>query len=133
MKRYLLTLSGGLTFVILTAEIAANNGRPVSVGSPGEVTCNTSTCHNSFVINTGGGVIELTTTMSNWEYVPGQTYTFQFKVKRTSNSLFGMGLEALGTTNANAGQLVITHPANTQLKSAVVGVNNRTSVVHTLN
>ena len=120
-------------FIILTAEIDANNGRPISVGSPGEVTCNNPGCHNSFTINTGGGMIELTTTMNNWEYVPGTTYSFSYKVKRSGNNLFGMGMEALNSSNANAGQFVITQPAKTQLKSAVVGANNRTSVVHTLN
>jgi hypothetical protein len=133
MKRIFPILAGAAAFIILTAEIDANNGRPISVGSPGEVTCNNTGCHNSFTINTGGGSIELTTTMNNWEYVPGTTYTFSFKVRRSGNSLFGMGMEALNTSNANAGLFVITQPAKTQLKSAVVGANNRTSVVHTLN
>ena len=63
-RTFLITLSV-LVFIIFTAEIASDNGRAVSVGSPGEVTCNTTNCHNSFTINTGGGIIELNSNMTN--------------------------------------------------------------------
>jgi hypothetical protein len=130
--RYAIILLAISSIVVLTAGITANNGRAISVGSPGEVNCNNTMCHNSYALNSGGGTIVLGSNMTSWQYVPGQTYNMTFKVKRTGNALFGMGLEALTTTNANAGNLLIIN-TQTQKKSGTVSGVTRTSVVHTLN
>jgi hypothetical protein len=132
MKKSLLILSACfILLATLTAEMMSDNGIAGYAGSPGENKCNN--CHSTYAINSGAGSIELRTGMTNNEYVPGQTYDMTFKVAFTGRHLFGMGLEALNSTNTNAGTLVITDAVHTTTKNATVGTASRKSVVHTLN
>lgn len=132
MKKLLLaSFLSGAVFIGLTSEIMSDNGIAGRTGSPGETNC--TNCHNSFALNSGGGTISLNTGTTNNEYVPGTTYNMTFTVSRTGNSLFGLGVEALNSSNANAGSLIITNAASTHLKSVTVSGNSRTSVVHQLN
>lgn len=119
-------------FVLFTAGAMSDNGKAGRTGSPGEVTC--IDCHDDFTLNSGGGSISLSSTnMTGWEYVPGTTYHMTATVSRAGNPLFGIGLEALNSTNGNAGTLVITNNASTQIKNATVNGVSRRNVVHTLN
>lgn len=54
-------------------------------------------------------------------------------VARSANSLFGVAVEALDGSNANAGTLNITDAASTQIKSRTVSGVSRRNVVHQLN
>ena len=130
-KKILVFALPTILLATLTAGVMSDNGIAGRTGSPSETTC--TGCHNSYAINTGAGSIELRTGMTNNEYVPGQTYDMTFKVAYTGRSLFGMGLEALNSSNANAGTIVITDATHTTTKSATVGTASRKSVVHTLN
>jgi hypothetical protein len=117
---------------LFTAGGLNDDGRAGRTGSPGETTC--VSCHDNFALNSGGGSITLSSTnLTGWEYIPGTNYHMVCTVARNGNSLFGMGLEALTTANQNAGNLVITNPASTQIKTATVGGVSRRNVVHTLN
>lgn len=117
---------------LFTAGGLNDDGRAGRTGSPGETTC--VSCHDNFALNSGGGSITLSSTnLPGWEYIPGTNYHMVCTVARTGNNLFGMGLEALTTANQNAGNLVITNPASTQIKTATVGGVSRRNVVHTLN
>jgi hypothetical protein len=69
--------------------------------------------------------------MTNWEYVPGQTYQISVTVAQTGKSLFGLGFEALLSSGANAGTL--TAGTGTTIKNATVAGNSRRNVVHQLN
>lgn len=121
-----------LFFLLLTSEYSSDDGRAGYTGSPGESDC--TNCHSSFPVNTGGGSITLINSgMTGNEYVPGQTYNLSVTVARTANSLFGFAFEALTTGNDNAGTLVITDPAATQIKTRVVNSVTRRNVVHQLN
>jgi hypothetical protein len=116
-----------MSFVILS-----DNGKAGYTGSPGELKCND--CHNSFTINTGGGSVYLSSTnMTNWQYVPGQVYNMKVTVKKTGKSLFGIGLEALSSTNANAGTITVTSTTKAQLKNASISSVLRSNLVHKLN
>ncbi len=120
-------------FVTLTAGLMDDNGRAGFTGSPGEITCNTTNCHNSFVLNSGSGSISVTSNMINWVYEPLTNYTINIKVAKTGVQLFGFGVEILNRLNNNAGTLVITNAARTQFKSRSVGSIIRKNIVHQLN
>jgi hypothetical protein len=132
MKKKILVISlPAILLLTLTAGVMSDNGIAGHAGSSGETPC--TNCHNSYAINSGAGSIQLRTGMTNNEYVPGQAYDMTFKVAYTGRSLFGMGLEALNSSNGNAGTIVITDAVHTTTKSATVGTTSRKSVVHTLN
>ncbi|HEX5001824.1 MAG TPA: choice-of-anchor V domain-containing protein [Bacteroidia bacterium] len=124
-----------LLFSAITMSfILSDNGRAGVTGSPGETTCNTSSCHVGNPVNSANGSIEIVApTMTNWQYTPGQVYPISVTVSQTGRSLFGLGFESLQSSGANGGALTISNATQTQLKNAVIGGNLRTSVVHKLN
>lgn len=115
----------------LTSATMSDNGKAARTGSPGEADC--TDCHGDFTLNSGGGSISISAPgMSGNQYTPGQTYTMSVTVSRGANSLFGVGIEALTSTNANAGTLNITDAASTQIKSATISGVSRRNIVDTL-
>lgn len=132
-KLILLAVSSVTIVTISSFVILKDDGRAGNTGSPGESTCAASGCHTSFTVNTGPGSVYLTSNMNNWEYVPGQTYTVNAIVKFTGRSLFGIGLEALTASNTNAGTIVVTNGAKTQIKAVSIGGVSRNNLVHQLN
>lgn len=133
MKNVPVVLLSVVAIVLSTAfGILSENGKAGYTGSPSELKCDD--CHNTFGnSNTGAGTIYLTSSMNNWQYIPGQTYTVNVIVKQIGRPLFGVGFEALTSTNANAGSLVITNAAKTQIKTKTVNAITRNNVVHQLN
>jgi hypothetical protein len=132
MKKNITLALAAVTIVFMSFDIMDDNGRAGATGSPSENTCNQTGCHNSFTINTGGGSVTIACpTLTNWSYVPGQTYTINVTVAKTGQKLFGLGFEALTSAGANAGTL--TAGTGTVLKSATIGGNSRTSVTHAKN
>ena len=135
MKKTILPLSilvvGAAAMVSM--NILSDNGKAGFTGSPGENLC--TNCHNTYTLNSGGGSISLSSNPAfvNSCYVPGTTYTMSATVSRTGNNLFGIGLEALNSTNNNAGTLAITNTAETRTVSVTVGGTSRKNVVHQLN
>lgn len=130
-KKLLLTALPIIVFAVFTSEQMSDNGKAAKTGSPNEVYCDD--CHGDFNRNTGGGSIALTSpSMTGFQYTPGQTYNMSVTVSRSGNSLFGIGLEALTSSNQNAGTLNITDAASTQIKSATAGGVSRRNIVHTL-
>lgn len=122
-------------FVAFSFDVQDNNGRAGRTGSPNEQTC-INGCHSSFALNDGTGSVSITSSnMTNWEYMPGDTYTVSVTVDRVGNSLFGLGVECLtGSTPAqNAGTLLISNSAETTIKSITVNSVLRRNVVHKLN
>lgn len=116
---------------IVSAWVQSDNGRAGYTGSPGESNC--TNCHNSFAANSGSGSIYLTSNLINSnQYSPGQTYTINVTVKQTGLGLFGFGTEILSGVD-NAGTLVITNAAKTQIKTKTVNGVIRNNVVHQLN
>jgi hypothetical protein len=116
--------------IVLASGVMSDNGIAGKVGSSGENRC--TECHSTYAINSGTGSIQLRTGMINNQYVPGQVYTLVFKVAFPGRSLFGMGLEALTSTNTNAGTFTMT-TNKTTTKSVTIGTTSRRSVVHTFN
>ena len=118
--------------MLFFAGIESDNGKAGATGSPGEQTCSQSNCHTGSTDNTMGGSVTLTSTdLVNWEYTPGQTYTLTATVSQQGRSLFGIGLEALLPSGANAGTL--TPGTGTTTKNATISGNSRKNIVHNMN
>jgi Secretion system C-terminal sorting domain len=136
-KNKILVLLMGITisFVVTGFDILNDDGRAGRTGSPGESTCVTN-CHNTFALNDGTGSVTISSPdLVNWEYFVGDTYTINVTVTRSANNLFGVGVECLDGSSPiqNAGTLIITNSAETQIKTAVVSTVSRRNVVHQLN
>ena len=118
--------------MLFFAGIESDNGKAGATGSPGEQTCSQSNCHTGSTDNSMGGSVILTSTdLVNWEYTPGQTYTLTATVSQQGRSLFGIGLEALLPSGANAGNLV--PGTGTTTKNATIAGNSRKNIVHNMN
>jgi hypothetical protein len=119
----------------LSFDILDDNGKAGRTGSPGEQTCQT-TCHNSFALNDGVGSVSISSpNMTNWEYMPGDTYDIAVKIKRIGTPLFGFATECLTmqTVPNNAGLFLNTIPAETHILSATINTVSRKSITHQLN
>jgi len=79
----------------------------------------------------GGSVTLTSSDLINWEYTPGQTYTLTATVTQQGRTLFGIGLEALLPSGANAGNLVAG--TGTTIKTATISGNSRRNIVHNMN
>jgi hypothetical protein len=122
-----------ISSVILMSMSSSYNedpdGKAGHNGSPGEQTCAKSTCHTSFTVNSGPGSVSISAPgMTNWQYVPGQTYTINVTVSQSSVPLFGFGFEALLASGANAGTLTAGTDSNPQ--NATVMGNSRRTITH---
>jgi hypothetical protein len=129
-KRILLSIFSVALVFILTSGIEDDNGIAGRTGSPGEVTC-VNGCHSSYALNSGSGSVALTSDIVNNEYVPDQVYNMQLTVSQAGDSLFGLGLEALTSTNANAGTLTVG--TGTVVKTATISGVSRRSITHARN
>lgn len=131
MLKKITTITSALFGILLLSSGAlSDNGKAGVTGSPGELNC--TDCHNDFALNSGGGSIGLSSTnMAPWEYVPGTVYHMTATVSRTGSPLFGVGLEALTSTNTNAGTLTATN-TSVAIKSKTVSGVSRKNIVHTL-
>jgi hypothetical protein len=133
MKKITLGLVAmGIAIITMSWDILSTNGKSGATGSPGEVNC--TDCHSTYAVNTGGGSITIAApTLTGWQYIPSTTYAINVTVARTGNSLFGVDFEALQSSGANAGTLVITNSAETQIKNTTISGNSRSNVVHKTN
>lgn len=133
MKKSLLIVAAAAAVIAGTAfDIQEENGKAGYTGSAGELLCDD--CHDTYGgSNVGAGTIYVTSNMTNWQYTPGQTYSISVVVKQTAKPIFGLGFEALTSSNANAGTLQITNSTKTQIKTKTVSGVTRNNVVHKLN
>lgn len=129
-KSLFISLASVGFFIALTGAVLSDNGKAGYTNSPSEGNC--TSCHSGTVNSTLGSVA-LISDIPATGYVPGTSYNMTLKVKQTSKLLFGLGLEALTSTNQNAGTLVISTPTKTSIKSATVGGVSRKNVVHQFN
>jgi len=131
-KFYHLAFTLGTAGVLFLAGVNSDNGKAGATGSPGEQSCSQSNCHTGSTDNSMGGSVTLTSTdLINWEYTPGQTYTLTATVSQQGRSLFGIGLEALLPSGANAGNLI--PGTGTTTKNATIAGNSRKNIVHNMN
>jgi len=133
MNRYYITIAVILGVTIsMGTMLVKEDGRAGATGSPGETTCNTTLCHTGNTVNSNNGSITITSPdLTGWQYVPGETYTISVTVEQNNRGLFGIGFEALTSTNNNAG--ILTPGVGTQLKNRFVLGVSRVNVVHVEN
>lgn len=125
MKRSLLILIAFAAVIAGTAfSVQSLNGKAGYTNSPSESNC--TSCHNGSAANNSAGSIYMTSTMTNFQYVPGTTYTINIIVKYVGRSHFGVDVEALNTSNASVGTMTVTNTSFTQKVSA----NNRVNLTH---
>ncbi len=119
---------GMIAILFLGVAAASENpgGKAGKTGSPGEGDC--TDCHSSYALNSGSGSVVISSSnLTNWEYVPGNTYSITVTVSHSGRSAFGIGFEALKSNGANAGTL--TAGTGTHAASATVSGNSRTNIV----
>lgn len=132
-----IAIAAGLLVAAASAfsfDVLDNNGKAGKTGSPGEQTCQT-TCHTGAPLNDGVGSVTITSSdMTNWEYMPGDTYNIAVKIKRTGMPLFGFATECLTMQSVpnNAGLFLNTIPSQTHILSATVNTVSRRSITHQL-
>jgi hypothetical protein len=130
MKKNITLALAAITIVFMSFDVMKDNGIAVETGSPNETTC--ISCHNTYGLNTGGGSVKITSqTLTNWSYVPGQTYTISVTVTKTGQKVFGLGFEALTSAGANAGTLTAGTATKTLSGTPPGTSTSRTNIVHT--
>lgn len=129
-KIRLLFFAIGAAFVFSGFNYEDNpTGRPGHTGSPNEQTCSKVGCHSGVADNSQGGSVVITSSnMTNWEYVPGQTYSFTVTVSEANRSTWGFAMEALKANGDNGGTLVAG--TGSHILPATVGGFSRNSVTH---
>ncbi|MEY2938581.1 MAG: hypothetical protein RL062_1170, partial [Bacteroidota bacterium] len=84
--------------------VQSPNGKANYTGGHGESDC--TDCHSSYAVNSGSGNITIScASMTNWQYVPGTSYTINVTIAHPSRSAYGIDFQALNSSNANAGTL----------------------------
>jgi hypothetical protein len=128
---FLILVSVAVGLMSMTSNNAEYSaGKAGSNGSPGEGTCASGSCHNSFALNSGPGSVSISIvglTGGNL-YTPGQTYTMSVTVSQSGIGLFGFGLEALQSSGANAG--AFTAGVGSHILNANVSGNSRATIAH---
>jgi hypothetical protein len=123
MKRKVITVFfGTITLVLLTSgtKDIASSGAPIgSTGAPGELTCGKAGCHtgidNVNNINTGTGLLSITSEQNITNYVPGEIYTLTVALQEAGVNRFGFSLSVLDANNNKAGTLLVTDSLRTQI------------------
>lgn len=127
-SRTLFVFAAFCLFLIMTsADILKKVGKSGNTGSPGENNC--TECHTGSPVNTAG-MMSITSDIPNNQYTPGQIYNIAVTVASEGKTIFGLGIEALKTSNTSAGTFIITNSAETQILNAP---NGRPNVTHKLN
>jgi uncharacterized protein (TIGR03437 family) len=102
-----------IVFGLNGSRVNANQTGPPTgrTGAPGELTCATSDCHNSFALNSGPGTLSITGLPST--YTPNQEITITVTLNQSNRVRYGFQVTALDDQNRRAGEMSITEPART--------------------
>ncbi len=102
-----------LTFTFITGILYGYSSNPPNgrTGAPGETTCATGSCHNSYPVNSGSGDV---TIFGPTEYTPGEILTFVVTVTHSGQSRWGFELCARDDDLEQGGEIIVTDPTNTQ-------------------
>ncbi len=103
-------------------------GAPALGAVPAEENC--TACHADSPVNSGTGSIVVSGLPTN--YRPGQTIPITVTVSQVGAVTYGFELTALDRNGARAGTLSLTNATRTQLKTGMVGAEQRQYVEHTL-
>ncbi len=93
-------------------------------GAPGEQTCNSVGCHNSFALNSGNGSLQFGQFPA--EYETGQTYNIEVILQDPGQSRWGFECVALDGNGLQAGTITVTNDTLMQTSTT----NNKTYIKH---
>ncbi len=85
-------------------------------GAPGELTCNLSLCHNSFLLNSGDGSFSLTIPA---EFFPTDTVDIIINISDPGQMRWGFELTVLDSDTNPVGELIVADPLRTQISTDV--------------
>lgn len=93
-------------FILPAGRVGADSDVPPSgrTGAPGESSC--TSCHSTFALNSGPGVLSITGLPAS--YSLNQTITVTVRIQQASRARYGFEVTALDETNSRAGTLVVT-------------------------
>lgn len=133
MKKLALFVLMPIVLVGLTVSfgLKSSGGKAGKTGSPGESTC--VQCHNSFNLNSGGGIVTLSNAMleaNDWMFSAGETYDMDVTIAHDGAAIFGFGVEVLNSSGANSGSLIVSNTDETRMVNASVDGNERTNITH---
>ena len=109
----------------------ASFGAPVSsTGAPGERTCAAAGCHDTYPPN-GRGAMTISVAGAENGFKPGMTYDVAVRVADNNARRFGFQIVALNDDNSNAGTLMLTDSARTQIISNDLTLQDRQYATYT--
>lgn len=108
-------------------------GAPVSsTGAPGERTCATVGCHDTYAPNNGRGLMNISIEGAEDGFEAGKTYNVTVRVADKNSRRFGFQLVALNDDDkSNAGTMVITDPDRTQIATNDLQFQDRQYATYT--
>lgn len=113
--RSLLSLT--LLLIIFIGQVVSYSSGPPAgnAGAPGNGTCASAGCHNSFGLNTGSGELSLETNIPQEGFLPGEKYTVTVKMLQGGGSIFGFQTLPFGETEQKGvGTIEITDTDRTK-------------------
>lgn len=77
--------------VVCAGQLASYSSGPPpgNSGAPGNNTCASAGCHNSFPLNSGNGDLTISTNIPEAGFLPGERYTVTVRMKEDSRTIFG--------------------------------------------
>ena len=93
----------------------ANNPPNQRTGAPGQTTCASGNCHNSFSLNSGPAEIEISGPNI---YNPGEISTYIISIYHNDMERWGFELCSLNDELNQGGTIIINDEQNTQLSSS---------------
>src|SRR5262249_10089135 len=126
----ILFCAGFVVFGLNGSRVTANSGGPPAsrTGAPGELTCAISGCHESFPLNSPGGVLSISGLPAT--YTPNQEITLTVTLNKAGSVVYGFEATAIDDQGKKAGDLSLTEPARTQISTGVVNGNLRQYISH---
>src|SRR5215510_3045621 len=112
------------SFTTHRATAFSSGPPPSQTGAPGESTC--ASCHFSFPLNSGPGTFTITGLPAT--YSSGQEVDITITLTQSNRARYGFEVTALTDSGAQAGTLIVTDSARTQIAPPSGG---RTYIEHT--
>lgn len=107
--------------VVCASQLASYSSGPPpgNTGAPGNSTCASAGCHNSFGVNSGSGLLSITTDIPETGFLPGEQYTITVKMKEDARTIFGFQTLPYGESEQNGvGTILLTDTERTRTITA---------------
>ena len=113
-------------------QVDSNSAPASNTGAPGENNCTTSSCHDTYAVNSGTGSTAINFENGITSYVPGKTYSISVEVSQASLMRFGFQMVALkNSDNANTGIFSPADVSKNQVTKGFGNLSNRKYITYT--